>query len=187
MTLISEPLLHDAEWHAKEGCDRRTAIRMVIGTAASVVLANLMGETANAATLPALKAGDIVLTRNSVNNIVPGFWNHTAIFSGSGSFIEGQAATFTRSGDVRLTDYSTFVNRYPTIAVLRWSNSTEASRMASAAKLLVGRPYSLTSKYGSGSCTCVSLVRAAFQIVRNSDPGWIIPDHVLTTKGFTKQ
>jgi hypothetical protein len=154
---------------------RREAMRL--GFIAAVILGLIGTGRAVAGGLPVqLKNGDILVTRNSVWNIVPfSWWNHTAIYdASSGYVIEAQFSPQAGWGAVLRTDPITFFNRYPTLMVLRPNAQYLTSRATQYARSLVGQVYY--------DYNCVKLVRASYYYATLAyspdDPGWYLPDNV---------
>lgn len=153
---------------------------------ACVVLFFVILSTAEVkAALPALKKGDVLLTRNAVFNIVPGYWNHSAIYDGNGNVIEAQV---TGQNVVKKTSFTTFTNKYPEIVVYRLNAQYLVPRMVDRANQLVGQPYSLF--VGNGGYSCVALVRFSYYyatlayVQGGENPSWMIPDNITTDWRF---
>ena len=129
---------------------------------------------------PALRRGDVFLTRNLFNNIVPGYWNHVALYD-AGFVYEAQP-----SPGIRSVPYAAFLKENFRIRVLRLNGQYLVPRMLDYAKSLVGEPYNIlpiTGKY-----TCVMYIRASYYFATLAttpvDPGWLTPDHLARDTRF---
>jgi len=139
-------------------------------------------DDANGAWPRYLRAGDVFVTRNRLGrNPVPGWWNHTAVFTGTG-VVEGQVDP----GKVIYTPFREFYGRYPTIRVLRLRDTSLIRRFLQYARWLKGKRYSVLPV--SGGYSCVMVVRASFYFGTRfrRDPWWLVPDDVAISRHFVR-
>lgn len=149
-----------------------------------LAIVSLAGNVASAA-WPALKKGDILVTRNAAVNVVPGYWNHAAMYDGAGSVIEAQAPG--SGGRVKKTPLTTFVNTYPTIRVYRPNAQYLTNRMVDYGNSLVGKKYQ--DVWGSGY-NCVMVVRLSYYYASlaytrgGDDRRWVVPDDIVRDRNL---
>ncbi|GEM_PF-5639039 len=153
----------------------------VSGSGMAAVAGALILPSTAKAIWPVLREGDVFVTRNPWNNIVPGYWNHTALYS-AGRVYEAQI----NPGTIRSVTLGTFRDSYPRINILRLHAQYLVPRMVQYAKSLVGKPYTILPYRGGYSC--VLYVRASYYYAtlayRAVDPGWFIPDHIASDNRF---
>ena len=129
---------------------------------------------------PALRRGDVFVVRNPFNNIVPGYWNHVALYD-AGSVLEAQP-----SSGIRSIPYATFYRTYPRIRVLRLNAQFLVPRLLTYARGLLGKPYTILP--ANGGYTCVMFIRVSYYYASlaytPADPGWLTPDHVARDTSF---
>lgn len=124
--------------------------------------------------------GTVYVSRNHDEslNTSPGYWNHLAIYVGSGEIVEAQPETGVAI--VKLSDY--LVRDYEVIRYLP-RTAELGERAAVAARSFVGQPYgkfaSVNPIFRFGRHNCVSVVEAAYDVATNHRWLWIRrPDHV---------
>ncbi len=133
--------------------------------------------------LPTLQPGDILLTRNELEeeNRSPGYWNHSAVYVGDNTVVEAQDGP----GEVIVADWEEFYNRYPRMMYLR-PDPSYVDGIVAEAKNLIGQKYTkwaslfryLRKRYDN----CVSVVRKAWRAGAGEDPRWRIPDHIFEVR-----
>lgn len=154
----------------------------ISGSGIAAMGGTLILPSAIEAAWPLLREGDVFVTRNPWNNIVPGYWNHTALYS-SGRVYEAQISP----GTIRSVTLAVFRNSYPRIGVYRLKAQYLVPRMMQYAKSLVGKPYTVLPYRGGYSCVmyvraCYYFATLAYQAV---DPGWLLPDHIAKDNRFS--
>lgn len=124
--------------------------------------------------------GDLFLTRNRllIHNLTPGFFNHTAIYVGYNLVVEAQV----RKGIIH-SSLNEFINRYPTLLVVRYKNGDYNDVAGAYARNFVGKYYKKKASLlkvlaNDGADNCVSLVRRIFKDITGTDPGWRFPDNI---------
>jgi uncharacterized protein YycO len=129
-----------------------------------------------------LWAGDILLTKNNeeIGNESPGDLNHAAIYVGEGIVVESQQ----EPKQVIAVAAQSFIDRYPYIKVLRYTDKVVAERAAKNAYYMIGTPYDKASSIfrrmrNWRGVNCVALVRKAYRDATTQDPGWQFPDHIF--------
>ena len=161
---------------------RRAFIRAAtVPTAAALVLGTTERCEAANASWPPLRTGDVLLTRLASWNVVPGFYNHSAMYDGQ-NVIEAQIG----GNAVKKTTLGTFYNTYPTIVVLRHVSVKTApvTTMGQYATSLVGQKYVSISGWFPLVYSCVSLIRVCYMRGFAVDPGFKIPDHIYNSSLF---
>ncbi len=156
---------------------RRRFLALAGGGTAALGSLLFLPSSAEAA-WPKLRDGDVFLTRNPRNNMVPGYWNHAALYA-SGLVYEAQV-----NPGIRTVPFNVFYGTYPRIAVLRLNAQYLVPRMLWYARSLVGKPYTVLPVHGG--YTCVFYVRVSYYFATlayaPTDPGWIIPDHIAADR-----
>lgn len=126
-----------------------------------------------AAAMPVLKKGDFLLTRGTANPI-PGYWNHVAIYDGSGYVIESRFPS-----GVKKTQVTTFINSCSQISVYRPNAQYLTPSMVDYAQKQIGQPY---SNFNCVKLARVSYYAATLRFGTGDDPGWLLPDHLTTDR-----
>jgi hypothetical protein len=153
------------------------------------MLLNLVKEKKS---VPELKAGDFLLTRNEggqSSNPSPGVINHVAVYIGDGKIVEAQAHVKdntwsddkTLDGAVIVSDVSEFFQRYPTIIVLRSQNGEEIAKEAAKK---AGEKYCRFASIFTWLVgeSCVSVARRSYHKAIGEDPNWLFPDDMILDK-----
>ena len=158
---------------------RRSALGNILAIPASILAGVALFDSeasADNASWPQLKVGDLLLTRNGAwSNPVPGYFNHAAIYDGR-RVIEAQIG----DNSVKATPLLTFFNTYPTIVVLRHISVLAApvTAMGQHSTSLVGQRYVSIRGWLPRVFSCVSLIRVCYMRGFAVDPGFNIPDHI---------
>jgi len=127
-----------------------------------------------------MKNGTILLTRHDEEdeNTTPGYWNHAAIISDTGTIIEA----LLEKGVVE-TPLQEWLDSVDIAIGLQYENMDKAAREA---RYFLGRKYrriaSVFKKLGQRrqrlGLNCVSVVRLCYFHANKKDPQWIVPDDI---------
>lgn len=153
--------------------DRRALLRSLGVAGAGLLLEVIpLGELRAADQSPVLKPGDFLVGRWANDNPPWGYWRHVGIVADATTVIEGGAGyipIFVASRTI-----TAFWQGYANILAMRLKReaAVKGPMMAAVAKRLLRDREKLT---------CAALANRCYREVHNTNPGWLIPDHIANS------